>query len=576
MAKVLLEKIGAPIETIMEENFFKKNLEEMQKLDQRYISKREEIKVGWGEEYVERVHKKGKMTTWERIEHLKDPGSRVFPVGTFVNYGLEFFDGKSNRTSPAAGVITAFVKIQNRYTVVIANDNTVASGSWWPMTPEKIERAQEIALKLRVPVVYLIDCSGLFLPEQAKTFPGKTGAGHIFKMNALLSANGVPQVAGVFGDCIAGGGYMPIISDVVYMTEQAYMVIAGAALVKGGKSEHITSLTIGGPDVHVHISNCADHRVPDDQAAIIRIREEIAKLPSPANEYYRYGQDAAPPLFNPNEIEGIVPTDYRITYDMRQVIARLVDNSLFWELFPNKGQEIICGVGRINGLYAGFIANNQNLTEHPVHRNTKRPGGILYRDGIAKMTSFASACTDDGIPLIWFQDVAGFDIGIEAEKMGLLGYGSNLLYAISNTTIPVFTVLMRKASGAGYYAMNGSPFDPVIQLSTPLTRLAVMEGRTLAIGTYRSKLDDDFHIISKDKAEIDAVKKGMQEVERRITEDMDPILAARQLDTDEIILLRELRPYLEVMVHMSYQSIGYRRVKNPRIWSMHDINTLST
>jgi acetyl-CoA carboxylase carboxyltransferase component len=574
MAKVLLEKIGDPVETIMEHDLFHKNLEEMQKLDQRYISKREEIKAGWGEEYVKRVHKKGKMTTWERIEHLKDPASEVYPVGTFVNYGVDFSAGKSKKTSPAAGVITAFVKIENRYTVVIANDNTVASGSWWPMTPEKIERAQEIALKLRIPVVYLIDCSGLFLPEQAKTFPGKAGAGHIFKMNALLSANGVPQVAGVFGDCIAGGGYMPIISDVVYMTEQAYMVIAGAALVKGGKSEHITSLTIGGPDVHVHLSNCADHRVPDDQAAIIKIREEIAKLPSPANEYYRYGQDAAPPLFSPAEIEGIVPTDYRITYDMRQVIARLVDYSLFWELFPNKGREIICGIGRINGLYAGFIANNQNLTEHPVHRNTKRPGGILYRDGIAKMTSFARACNDDGIPLIWLQDVAGFDIGIEAEKMGLLGYGSNLLYTISNNTIPVITVLMRKASGAGYYALNGSPFDPVIQLSTPLTRLAVMEGRTLAIGTYRSKLDDDFKIISKNKEEIEAVKKGMEEVERRISEDMDPILTARQLDTDEIILFRELRPYLEVMVDMSYQSIGYRRVKNPRIWSMHDINAL--
>jgi 3-methylcrotonyl-CoA carboxylase beta subunit len=523
---------------------------------------------------VERTHKKGKLTTWERIERMKDPGSKVYPVGTFVNYGVDFFAGKSKKTSPAAGVITAFVKIKNRYTVVIANDNTVASGAWWPLTPEKIERAQEIALKLRVPVVYLIDCSGLFLPEQAKTFPGKTGAGHIFKMNALLSANGVPQVAGVFGDCIAGGGYMPIISDVVYMTEQAYMVIAGAALVKGGKSEHITSLTIGGPDVHIHISNCADHRVPDDQTAIIKIREEIAKLPTPANEYYRYGQDAAPPLLNSAEIEGIVPTDYRLTYDTRQVIARLVDNSLFWELFPNKGQEIICGVGRIDGLYAGFIANNQNLTDHPVHQNTKRPGGILYRDGIAKMTTFTRACNDDGIPLIWLQDIAGFDIGIEAEKMGLLGYGSNLLYTISNNTIPVITVLMRKASGAGYYAMNGSPFDPVIQLSTPLTRLAVMEGRTLAIGTYRSKLDDDFNIISKNREEIEAVKKGMQEVEHRITEDMDPILAARQLDTDEIILFRELRPYLEVMVDMSYQSIGYRRVKNPRIWSMHDINAL--
>ncbi len=249
-----MERIGSPVETFMDPGDFKKNLEYMKRLNQVYQSGREEVKAGWGDQYVERVHKKKKMTTWERIDFLKDPGSKVFPIGTFVNYGLEFGEGSGKRKAPGAGVVTAFVKIQNRHTVVIANDNTVASGSWWPLTPEKIERAQEIALKLRIPVVYLIDCSGLFLPEQSKTFPGKTGAGYIFKMNALLSAQQVPQVAGVFGDCIAGGGYMPIISDIVYMTEQAYMVIAGAALVKGGKSEHITSLTIGGPDIHVNIS----------------------------------------------------------------------------------------------------------------------------------------------------------------------------------------------------------------------------------------------------------------------------------------------------------------------------------
>ena len=574
MAKVLLEKIGSPIESFMDLNEYNRNLEHMKKLDKSYLSKREDIKKGWGEKYVERVHKKGKMTTWERIEFLKDPGSDIFPVGTFVNYGIEFFDGKTKRTSPAAGVITAFVKIQGRYAVVIANDNTVASGSWWPLTPEKIERAQEIALRLKLPVVYLIDCSGLFLPEQSNTFPGKTGAGYIFKMNALLSAHQVPQIAGVFGDCIAGGGYMPIISDIVYMTEQAYMVIAGAALVKGGKSEKITSLTIGGPDIHVHISNCADYRVPDDKTLLTNIKKEMNKLPGSGAEYYRYGHDPAPPLFDPAEIEGIFPADYRITYDMRQVIARVVDNSLFWELFPDKGREIITGVGLINGLYAGIIGNNQYLTEHPVEKSTKRPGSILYRDGISKITSFIRACNDDGIPIVWLQDISGFDIGPEAEKMGLLGYGSNLLYNISNNPVPAITVLLRKASGAGYYAMNGRPYEPIIQFSTPLTRLAVMEGRTLAIGTYRTKLDENFNIVFTTQEEYDAVKRGMEEVERRITEDMDPILSARQLDTDEIILLGELRPYLETMIEMCYQSIGYRRIKNPRIWSMHDINAL--
>jgi 3-methylcrotonyl-CoA carboxylase beta subunit len=575
MAKVILERIGSHIESFMDSQTFKANKEYMEKLNRDYSEKRDEVKDGWGEKYVGRVHKKGKLTTWERIDLLKDPGTKVYPIGTFVNYGIEFGEGDSKRKAPGAGVITAFVKIDNRHVVVIANDNTVASGSWWPLTPEKIERAQEIALKLRIPVVYLIDCSGLFLPEQSKTFPGKTGAGYIFKMNALLSAQQVPQVAGVFGDCIAGGGYMPIISDIVYMTEQAYMVIAGAALVKGGKSQHITSLTIGGPDIHCNISNCADHRVPDDQTLLLNIRKEIAKLPSSGIEYYYYGQEPAPPLYNPDEIEGIFPIDYRVTYDIRQVIARITDNSLFWELLPHKGKEIVTGIGKINGLYVGIIANNQNLTGHPVHKGTRRPGGILYRDGIAKMTTFSRACNSDGIPIIWLQDIAGFDIGLEAEKMGLLGWGSNLLYTNSTNTVPVITVLLRKASGAGYYAMNGRPYDPIVQLSTPLTRLAVMEGRTLAIGAFNTRLDDNFNIIYTNPEEYDQVKKGMEEVERRITEDMNPILSARQLDTDEIIFLSELRPYLETMVEMTYQSTGYRRVKNPRIWSMHDIDILS-
>ncbi len=575
MAKVLLERIGSPVENFMDTREFTKNMDHMKKLNEGYLEKRAEVRAGWGQKYVDRVHKKGKLTTWERIELLKDAGSRVFPIGTFVNFGIEFGEGSARRKAPGAGVITAFVKIQNRYVVVIANDNTVASGSWWPLTPEKIERAQEIALRLRIPVVYLIDCSGLYLPEQSRTFAGKTGAGYIFKMNALLSAQQVPQIAGVFGDCIAGGGYMPIISDVVYMTEQAYMVIAGAALVKGGKSQKITSLTIGGPDIHVNISNCADHRAPDDETCLTKIREEIAKLPSSGIEYYCYGQEPAPPLYDPEEIEGIFPSDYRVTYDSRQVIARLTDNSLFWELFPDRGKEIITGIGKINGLYAGFITNNQNLTEHTIHRGEKRSGGLLYRDGIAKITTFARACNSDGVPIIWLQDIAGFDIGPEAEKTGLLGWGSNLLYTNSTNTVPVITVLLRKASGAGYYAMNGRPYEPIVQLSTPLSRLAVMEGRTLAIGAYRTRLDDDFNIIAENEQERQAVKKGMEEVERRITKDMDPILSARQLDSDEIILLHELRPYLETMIEMSYQATGYRRVKNPRIWSLHDIEALS-
>jgi len=574
MAKVILHPIGSPVEEGPSRADYDKNLERMEQLNQTLAGRREEVRQGWGPTYVDRVHAKGKMTTWERIDALKDPGTRVFPVNTFVNYGLKF-GGEDGRSSPSAGVITAFVRVEGRYSVVIANDNTVASGSWWPLTPEKIERAQDIALRLAIPVIYLVDCSGLFLPEQANTFPGRVGAGHIFKKNSLLSARGVPQIAGVFGDCIAGGGYMPIISDKVYMTEQAYMVIAGAALVKGGKSQQITSLTIGGPDIHVHISNCADERVPDDQTLLRKIREEMRRLPSTAVDYYRHGVAPSVPRFAADEINGIFPADYRVMYDVRQVIARLVDSSLFHELMGHTGEEMVTGVARINGLYVGIIANNQQLTPHPRLKGRSRPGGILYREGIAKISAFSRACNDDGIPLIWLQDISGFDIGMEAEKEGLLGYGSNLIYTNSTNAVPMVTVLLRKASGAGYYAMTGLPYDPIVQLSTPITRLAVMEGRTLAIGAYNTKLDDNFRILTQDSAERAKIETGMKAVEDRITQDMDPYRAARQMDTDEIVAMHELRDYLEVLVEMCYQSIGYRRVKNPRIWSMHDLDVLT-
>jgi acetyl-CoA carboxylase carboxyltransferase component len=573
MAKVILHPLGAPLERALDPAEARRNVEHLGRLESDLDRARGVVRAGWGESYVQRVHAKGKLTTWERIEQLKDPDSGVFPVGTLVNWGRVF--GPERRTSPGAGVVTALVRVAGRITMVIANDNTVASGSWWPRTPEKIERAQEMALRLRLPVVYLIDCSGLYLPEQSQTFPGRTGAGAIFKMNSWLSAAGVPQIAGVFGDCIAGGGYMPIISDVVYMTEQAYMVIAGAALVKGGKSQKITSLDIGGPDVHVHLSNCADHRVPDDETCLTLVRREVERLPSSAVPYYRRGVDPAPPRFPPGELSSLLPADHRQAYDVRQVLARLLDDGLFREVTAEVGQEMVCGVGRISGLWVGVVANNPGLTDHPQLKSEKRPGSILYRDGIAKISQFSRCCNDDGIPVVWLHDIAGFDIGPEAEKQGLLGYGSSLIYTNSTNTVPMFTVLLRKASGAGYYAMAGLPYEPVAQLATPISRLAVMEGRTLAIGTFNTKLDDNFEIVAEDDGERERIRQGMAQVEARIEADMNPYQAASQMDTDEVIRFDEIRAYLEVLVEAAYQTHGYRRVKNPRIWSLHDIAVLA-
>jgi acetyl-CoA carboxylase carboxyltransferase component len=235
---------------------------------------------------------------------------------------------------------------------------------------------------------------------------------------------------------------------------------------------------------------------------------------------------------------------------------------------------MICGVGRIGGLYTGFVINRQGLVRDPEDPGGSRPSGILYRDGIAKISAFSRACNDDGIPIVWLQDISGFDIGAQAEAQGLLAYGSSLIYTNSTNQVPMFTVLLRKASGAGYYAMAGLPYDPVIQLSTTLARQSVMEGRTLAIATYNTKLDDDFNIVSDDPEERAKIETGMRDVESRIEADMDPYVAASQMDTDEIVEIDRLRDWLKVLVEMSYQGCGYRRIKNPRIWSLHDLQAL--
>ncbi len=541
-------------------------------LHQELQSRRQTVSMGWGEKYQQRTRDKGKMTVWERVRAVVDPSTEPLPVGTFVNDGDTF--GDDRRTSPAAGVVTAFGIVHGRWVMVIANDNTVASGSWWPRTPEKIIRAQSMALKLGLPVMYLVDCSGLFLPEQGRVFAGQRGSGHIFAMNSRLSAAGIPQVAGVFGDCIAGGGYMPIISDYVVMTEQAYMVIAGAALIRGAKSQNLSSRDIGGADVHVHLSGCADERVPDDALCIQRLRDKIGQTAGPATEFYRAAAPAAPAQ-PASELLKLLPPKSSEPYDVREVIARLVDDSLMHEFMPDFGQEVITGIVRINGLHIGICANLQGLFDHPTIAGRKRAGGILYREGVAKLAVFSRCCNDDGIPLIWLQDISGFDIGEEAERIGLLGYGSSLIYTNSTNTTPMFTVLLRKASGAGYFAMAGLPYEPIVQLSTPLAKEGVMEGKTLAIGAFRTRLDDEFNIVASSDEERESIAAAMKAVEEKIDDDMNPYRAASRMDTDEIVGIDELRPWVCALTEMAYQAQGRRRVKNPRIWSIHDLTLLS-
>ncbi len=570
MANVSLRSIGTDLSVLLPQSERDAARLVQDGLDRALAEKVAIVHDGWGDDARGRVHEKGKWTTWERIDALVDPGTDLFELGTLVNWGRSFAGSK--RQAPGAGVITAIATVHGRRVIVIANDNTVASGSWWPLTPEKIQRAQEVALRLRLAVVYLVDCSGLFLPEQSRSFPGRVGAGHIFAMNARLADAGVAQIAAVSGDCIAGGGYMPIISDRVVMTESAYMVIAGAALVRGAKSLKLTSLDIGGPEVHVHQSHVADARVPNDSAAIAWVRAEVNKLPTSSADFWRHGAEPSTPMFPATDLSTLLPADNRHGYAIEEVLARLLDDSLFHEVLPGVGREMVTGVGRVCGLWCAFVANRQGLIDEP--GIGRRPGGALYREGIAKISAFARTAGEDGLPLVWLQDISGFDIGVDAERLGLLGYGSSLIYTNSTQRSPVFTILLRRASGAGYYAMHGLPFEPVVQLATPNTRLAVMDGRTLAIAAYNSKLDDNFEIASSDPAERAAVEKGMAETAARIESDMDPIASAARMDVDEVVPLHRLRAWLECLVESSWQGMGVRRVKNPRIWSLHDLEVL--
>lgn len=583
MPRISLEPLGSPIKDFLGPGEQERNRIWMGELDEQLRQRRSEVRRGWGDRYLARLRHQGKLTTWERLERLADPETRLLPLGTFVNWKTRH--PSTTRTAPGAGVVTAFARVHDRWVVAIANDNLVASGAWWPRTPEKIQRAQAIALRLGLPVVYLVESSGLFLPEQSATFAGRTGAGGIFRMNGRLSEAGVPQLAGVFGPCIAGGGYMPIISDRVVMTERAYMVIAGAALIEGAKAQQLTSLDIGGPEVHVHQSGCADLRVPDDETCIRVLRDEVARLPGSAAPYYRQGAGVLPPSLPAAELRSLFPPDHRETYDVREVLARLVDGSIFHEILPDQGQEVVAGVARVGGLWVGLMANNPHSIPHPRNPRARRAGSILYREGVAKMATFARHCDTDGLPLVWFQDVAGFDIGREAEAEGLLGHGSSLIHTNANLRIPVIAVLLRRASGAGYYAQSGLPYEPMVQLSTPMTRLAVMEGRTLARATCGrgSKRPPDSGPGGApatppphDSGGKPDMFPDFEAIRSRIERDMDPYETAARMDTDEIVSVEELRLWLEALVEMGYQATGIRRIRNPRIWSLHDLEVLCT
>ena len=506
-------------------------------------------------------------TIWSvdrRVEALADEGTPILPLMDFAHYGdvFEFTEREASR----AGLLEAIITVRGRKVLVAANDVRVAAGAWWPLSPKKIQRIQKMALVLHVPVIYLVECSGLYLPEQAASFPGADGAGAIFRMQAELSMAGIVQLAAVFGDSVAGGGYMPIISDCVVMTERANIFIGGAAIAAGAKNAFLPA-SAGGPDVQVHLSGSADERVPDDACAILRLREWVSLLPTSAANFYRISDDI-PPRYPIEDLYSCIPENPGIPFDMHEVIARLVDGSLFAEISMATGTEIIAGIGHVHGLPVGIIANQ---TQHSVGETGElRPASILYREGIEKMTRFARDCAANGIPLLWIQDVAGFDIGYDAEKAGLLRLGAGLLYQNAENAsngLPQMTILLRKASGAGYYAMAGLPFENTLQISTALAREQVMEPSTLAramFGRKIQKLENTPDFEGRD-ARLHSMKARMEALKQKVSEESSVIYAASHLATDEIVELSSLPEYIRAFLEMCYQSTHLKH-KNARIW----------
>lgn len=503
----------------------------------------------------ERLQALGRLSVDERFAMLFDKGTKHLPL-------MSLAQGSANAESKSAGVYVAIGQIHGLYCIVIANDNCQSAGAWFERTPPKITRAQQSALKLRIPTVYLVECSGLYLPLAHEAFGGAHGAGAIFKFQARLMHAGIVQLAAVFGDCIAGGGYMPIMTDYVVMTEAANILIGGSAIAQGAKGVQLDARCVGGPNMHVHQSHCADERAPDDACAIAMLREQMAKLGSSNAPFYRkFTQD---PVFDARECYQLLSRPASENIDVREILARCLDASLASEILPNFGQEIYACVGTVQGLSLVFIANSGRNTT--TASGKLKAGSLLYRDGILKMQRIVRACAQDGLPIVWIQDVAGFDVGAEAESHGLLALGANLLYENTNNPAPQMTLILRKASGAGYYAMGGLPFEPAMQISTILAQQTVMAPQTLTQAVYSKRQQNAAQ--RNDMPGLMKIEEEMTDLCATAEQNASPVRNAQRLYTDEIVCLNEIPLYLRAFAEMSYQ--GCMRRRPERLWRLND------
>lgn len=496
------------------------------------------VKLGGGEKRIAKLHAEGKMTARERIDYLLDDKKPVIEIGGFVGDGMYAEHGGC----PSGGVVVKIGYIQGKQCIVVANDATVKAGAWFPITGKKNLRAQEISIENRLPIIYLVDSAGVYLPLQDEIFPDKEHFGRIFRNNAIMSSMGITQIAAVMGSCVAGGAYLPIMSDEAMIVDKTGSIfLAGSYLVKAAVGETIDNETLGGATTHCEISGVTDYKAKNDQDALDRIKRVVGKI----GDYDKAGFNrvkSEKPALDEKEIFGILPKSRAEQYDMMEIIKRLVDHSEFDAYKEGYGQTIICGYARIDGWAVGIVANQRKVVKSK--KGEMQFGGVIYSDSADKATRFIANCNQKKIPLVFLQDVTGFMVGSKSEHGGIIKDGAKMVNAVSNSVVPKFTVIIGNSYGAGNYAMCGKAYDPRLIFAWPSAELAVMGG------TQAAKVLMQIEASSlKAKGEIvdEQVEKELfDKIKARYDAQVSPYYAASRLWTDAIIDPLETRTWISM------------------------------
>ena len=505
------------------------------------------LEGGGGAERVARMHAQGKLSPRERVRRLLDPGSPWFEVGLLIAY--DRYDGQA----PGAGVITGVGRVEGRECVVVANDATVKAGSWWPETIGKILRAQEIAMRQRIPIVYLVDSAGVNLPYQGGVFPGQYGAARIFYYNSIMRRYlQVPQIAAVMGSCVAGGAYLPALSDVIYMVDgTSFMGLGGPNLVKGATGQTVDGESLGGGRTHTEVSGVAHYLAANDTECLQKIREYVARLPRVGGVRHRLAEprDAARPAA---DLYDLLPPEHRKSYDMRDVLGCLLDEGRLDEFQPAVAPEMICGHARILGRPVAVITNQRGLIK-PKPGERPRFGGIIYTESAEKVAYFIDTASRERIPILFVQDVSGFMVGPEAEHTGIIRAGAQFVEAMATARVPRIVLTVNHASGAGYYAMAGQGFDPDFIVSWPTGRMGVMEGESAVMAVHGPTIEKAKKEGKPVAAEVEA---SMAQMRADYERDLDARHAAARGQVDAIITPEETRGQLAFLLEVSANFAG--------------------